>query len=517
MTTGQNPARVEEVAAGVVEPQKPGSLDSRTRRLAFAAILLTTLLAALDQSIVATALPRIVGSLGGFNSLSWIVSAYLLASTVTIPLYGKLSDLYGRRLLFAVAISVFLLGSVLCGVAQSMGQLIAFRALQGLGAGGLVPLAQAAIGDLYSPRERGRYQGYVSSMWGIAAVSGPLLGGTLTQAISWRWIFYVNLPIGLVALVVVVKTLKGVRSRDHRIDYAGAITLGLSLGAILLACAWSGTTYPMGSAEVIGPFAAGLIGLVGFAWIERRAIEPIIPIELLGNRVFLTAAGGFFVLGANVFAVAIYLPVYLQDVRGNTPTLSGVTMISYSGLWVISSIIAGRLITRTGRYRIFPIVGASLSAIGMALLILVGPHTDRVEVCLMLAVGGCGQGLTASPYLVAAQNSISSSVFGSASAAMNLLRAIGGSLSVSVLGALLASRARSVIERRLGASAGNIDVSRLTSAVGTGPVHHAVVVHAALLSGLHVIYLVAAIVGLFGVGFAFALEERPLSTRLAGG
>jgi MFS family permease len=216
-----------------------------------------------------------------------------------------------------------------------------------------------------------------------------------------------------------------------------------------------------------------------------------------------------------VFAVAIYLPVYLQDVRGNTPTLAGVTMISYSGVWVITSIIVGRLITRTGRYRIFPLIGASLSVIGMALLILVGLHTGRAEVCLMLAIGGCGQGFTASPYLVAAQNSISWSVFGSASAAMNLLRAIGGSLSVSVLGALLASRAKRVIEQRLGASARNIDVSRLTSGVGTGPVHHSAVVHAALLNGLHVIYLVAAIVGLCGVGFAFALEERPLSTKLA--
>jgi EmrB/QacA subfamily drug resistance transporter len=510
----ENLTRSADAAPAAPDSQDERAIDPRTRRLAFSAILLTTLLAALDQSIVATALPRIVGSLGGFNSLSWIVSAYLLASTVTIPLYGKLSDLYGRRLLFAVAISVFLLGSVLCGVAQSMGQLIAFRALQGLGAGGLVPLAQAAIGDLYTPRERGKYQGYVSSMWGIAAVSGPLLGGTLTQAISWRWIFYVNLPIGLVTLVVVVKTLKGVRGRAHQIDYAGAIALGLSLCAILVACAWSGTTYPIGSPEVIGPFVAGLLGLVVFAWVERRAGEPIIPSELLHSRVFLTAAGAFFVIGANVFAVAIYLPVYLQDVRGNTPTLAGVTMISYSGAWVVTSVVVGRLITGTGRYRIFPIIGTSMSALGMVLLILVGSQTGRVEVCLILAIGGCGQGMTASPYLVAAQNAISPVVFGSASAAMNLMRAIGGSLSVSVLGALLASRARSVIERRLGTSA-HIDVGRLTSGVGTAGGKHAPVVHAALLSGLHAVYLVAAIVGLCGVGFSLALEERPLSTKLA--
>jgi EmrB/QacA subfamily drug resistance transporter len=492
-----------------------GPLDERTRRLAFSAILLTTLLAALDQTIVATALPRIVSNLGGFNDLSWVVSAYLLSSTVTIPLYGKLSDLYGRRWLFVVAITIFLVGSGLCGMAQSMGQLIAFRGLQGLGAGGLIPLSQAAIGDLFSARERGRYQGYVSSMWGIAAVSGPLVGGTLTQAISWRWIFYVNLPLGLVALVVVARTLSGARSRVHRIDYAGAATLGFSLGAILLACAWSGTTYPLTSTEVIGPFVAGLIGLVVFALIERRASEPIIPLGLIRNLIFSASVAAYFVIGAVLFAVSIYMPIYLQDVRGNTPTISGLTMISYSGPWVISAIVTGRLITRTGRYRIFPLVGATLVTLGTVLLRLLAASTPRVEICAILAVAGSGMGMTLSPYLVAVQNSINRSEYGSATATMNLFRAIGGSLAVSVLGALLASRAKRSLAAQLGRRSHSFDISRLISGSGAGQVHRSPAVGNALLSGLHLIYLVVALLAVAGIACAVALEERPLNTEVA--
>jgi EmrB/QacA subfamily drug resistance transporter len=506
---------VEQVKGGSAagEDTHDDAHAQRVRRLAFSAILLTTLLAALDQSIVSTALPRIVGDLGGFNDLSWVVSAYLLASTVTIPLYGKLSDLYGRRLLFSIAISVFLLGSVLSGLSQSMGELIAFRAIQGLGAGGLIPLAQASIGDLYSPRERGRYQGYVASMWGIAAVSGPLAGGTLTDAISWRWIFYINLPLGLVALAVVVKTLTGSRGQSHRIDYAGALTLGLSLGAILIACAWSGTTYPMGSAQVIGPFVAGVLGLVGFAFIERRASEPIVPIALLRNRVFLAASGGYFVVGALLFAVTIYIPVYLQDVRGNSPTVSGLTTMTYTIGWVVVAFVVGRMITRTGRYRIFPMLGTICAAAGVALLLLIGRDTGRVELCAILALGGAGMGLTVAPYLVGTQNAIEPQVIGAATAALNLVRAIGASLAVSILGALLASRARAVLQGRLGGHARTIDISRLINGGATSAAHHSAAIGDALLSGMHRVFLVAAIVGIAGIVCAFALEERPLSTQ----
>ncbi|HWD69513.1 MAG TPA: MDR family MFS transporter [Solirubrobacteraceae bacterium] len=509
MSVEQQPTATGMAASGGSHAEDAHA--QRIRRLAFSAILLTTLLAALDQSIVSTALPRIVGDLGGFSDLSWVVSAYLLASTVTIPLYGKLSDLYGRRLLFAVAIAVFLIGSMLCGLAQTMSELIAFRAVQGLGAGGLIPLAQAAIGDLYSPRERGRYQGYVSSMWGIAAVTGPLAGGTLTEAISWRWIFYINLPLGVVALAVVMKTLGANRRGEHRIDYAGALTLGCSLGAILIACAWSGTTYPIGSAQVIGPFLAGLLGLGLFALIERRASEPIVPVALLRNRIFVTAGGGYFVVGALLFAVTIYIPVYLQDVRGNSPTVSGLTTMSYTIGWVVTAFVVGRLITRTGRYRIFPLVGTVFATAGVALLLLVGSSTGRVELCAMLVLSGCGMGLTVAPYLVGSQNAIAPQVIGAATAALNLVRAIGASLAVSILGAVLAGRARAVLQSRLGAHARTIDISRLING-GASP-HHSAAIGDALLSGMHLVFLISTVVGLGGIAIAFTLEERPLSTQ----
>jgi EmrB/QacA subfamily drug resistance transporter len=517
MTAQRNPQNAVGSAPTTADGQPTGKLDARSKHLAFGAIMLVAVLSALDQSIVSTALPRIVQDLGGFNDLSWVVSAYLLASTVTIPLYGKLSDLYGRRLLLVVAISVFLLGSALCGFATSMGQLIAFRGLQGLGAGGLVPLAQAAIGDLYAPRERGRYQGYVASMWGIPAVAGPLVGGTLTQAISWRWIFYVNLPLGLVALAVIVKTLAGTGSRAHQIDYAGAMVFGVSLGAILTACTWSGTTYPMTSAEVIGPFVAGVLGLVAFALIERHASEPIVPLGMFRSRNLMASVGAFFVMGAVIFSITIYIPVYLQDVRGNTPIICGATMISFSVPWAAAAILGGQLMTHSGRYRVFPIVGASLTTAGIAALVLLGDSSARTVICVLLAVVGSGLGLTASPYLVGAQNVISRSEYGSAAAAMNLFRAIGGSLSVSVLGALLASRAQKVLTEQLGRRASNVNVAALINGSVHGTIHDQRVIEGALLSGLHAVYAVAAIVALVGVAFAIVLKEYPLTNEVAGG
>src|SRR3954465_8722889 len=264
-----------------------GSRSQRQVLVAFGAIMLATLLAALDQTIVATALPKIVADLHGFQDLSWVVTAYLLATAVTVPLYGKLSDLYGRRRLFVVSISIFLLGSALCGTSQTMGELIAFRALQGVGAGGLIPLSQAAIADLFSPRERGKYQGYIGAMWATAAVAGPLLGGTLTDAASWRWIFLINLPLGVVALVVVIKTMRIPHvPREHSIDYAGALALSIGVTAVLLASAWGGSSYAGNSPGVLAAAAIGLGGLAVFAYVERRVTEPLLPLGLFRGRTF---------------------------------------------------------------------------------------------------------------------------------------------------------------------------------------------------------------------------------------
>src|SRR5437763_76551 len=325
--------------------------------VAFGAIMLATLLAALDQTIVATALPKIVSDLNGFEHLSWVVTAYLVASTVTVPLYGKLSDLYGRRRLFLVAITIFLTGSALCGLAQTMGQLIAFRALQGIGAGGLIPLSQAAIADLFPPRERGRYQGYISGMWGIAAVAGPLLGGTLSDHASWRWIFYINLPLGLIALVVVMRTMPGVSHiREHRIDYLGAALLSGAITAILLATVWGGTTYPWGSWEVLATAGAGVALAVAFGVVERYAPEPLLPLQLFRNKIVAVSCAAGLVIGALLFAVTIYAPVLMQDVLGSSAPNSGALLIPLSAGWVISSVIVGQIIARTGRYKIFPII-----------------------------------------------------------------------------------------------------------------------------------------------------------------
>ena len=379
----------------------------RSSLVTFGAIMLATLLAALDQTIVATALPQIVTDLQGFEHLSWVVTAYLVASTVTIPLYGKLSDLYGRRLLFMVSILLFVIGSALCGAAGSMGQLIAFRALQGLGAGGLIPLAQATIADLFSPRERGRYQGYVTSMWGIAAVAGPLVGGSLTDAISWRWIFYVNIPLGLVALLVVMRTMPRSKRTEHRIDYLGAAVLGLSITAILLASVWGGTTYPWDSAPVVGCAIGGLLGIALFIAIERRAAEPVLPLALFRNRVFTISVSALFVIGALVFAISIYMPIYLQGVLGDSATVSGLTLIGFTGAWVVTATITGNLISRTGRYRIFPIIGATLVAIGLAITTQFGTGTSHGVIAVLMIVPGIGMGLSLQAYVVGTQNAVS--------------------------------------------------------------------------------------------------------------
>jgi EmrB/QacA subfamily drug resistance transporter len=476
----------------------------RKTLVTFAAIMLAILLAALDQTVVATALPRIVSDLEGFQHLSWVVNAYLVASTVTIPLYGKLSDLYGRRRLFVVSISLFVVGSLLCGLARSMNELIAFRALQGLGAGGLIPLAQASIGDLFSPRERGRYQGYVTSMWGIAAVAGPLVGGTLTDAVSWRWIFLVNLPLGVLALAVVVRTMHvPVRRREHRLDFAGAGVLGAAITSLLLAAVWGGTTYPWGSPEVVGASLAGLLGLVAFVAIERRAPEPILPLGLFRNRVFSVSIAAHLAIGAVVFAVSIYVPVYLQGVLGDSATVSGLVLIGFSAGWVPMATLVGRWVTRTGRYRAFPIAGSLFVLAGVIPLARLGPDSAHWVIVALLIVAGAGMGMSVSNYVVAAQNAVPAAQLGTATAALQLFRSMGSTLAVAVLGALLTSR----LVSELGASAGRVDVDRLLQGDRVAGTQEA------LASALHPVFLVAAAIAAVGLVLALCLEERPLRTQ----
>ena len=492
----------------------PTSLSHRQVLLAFSAMMLATLLAALDQTVVATALPQIVTDLHGFSELSWVVSAFLVAATVTVPLYGKLSDLYGRRRLFVISISIFLLGSALCGAAQSMDQLIAFRGLQGLGAGGLLPLAQAAIADLFSPRERGRYQGYIGSMWATAAVAGPLLGGSLTDAASWRWIFYINLPLGAVALVVVLRTMRAQTTvRAHTIDYAGAAVLSAAITGLLLACTWGGTTYPWGSVEVLTTGIGGLVLAGVFIAIERRVEEPLLPLALFRGRVLSVSTAAGFVVGAILFAVSIYVPVFSQGVQEVSATSSGVILIPFSLGWVAAATATGQLISRTGRYRVFPIVGSVFILGGLGLLTRLGEGTPPAAVAGILVITGVGMGMTFQPYIIATQNAVAVSNLGIATATIQFFRSMGGSLAVAALGTLLANRLATELEARLGAAgATRVDTDRLLGGSAGVPGGLPAGVQAALSDALHVVFVASVPLGLVALLLALALPEVPLRT-----
>jgi EmrB/QacA subfamily drug resistance transporter len=477
-------------------------------------MMLATLLAALDQTVVATALPQIVTDLHGFRDLSWVVSSFLVAATVTVPLYGKLSDLYGRRRMFVVSISIFLLGSALCGAAQSMGQLIAFRALQGVGAGGLLPLAQAAIADLFSPRERGRYQGYIGSMWATAAVAGPLLGGTLTDAASWRWIFFINLPLGAIALVVVLRTMRAPAvAREHTIDYLGAAVLSVAITSLLLACTWGGTTYPWDSPQVLVTGLGGLLLAVVFVAIERRVAEPLLPLTLFRDRIFSVSTAGGFVVGAIIFAVSIYVPVFSQGVQEISATSSGVVLIPFSLGWVAAATITGQLISRTGRYRPFPIVGSVFILGGLGLLALLGEGSPPVAVAGILVVTGIGMGMTFQPYIIATQNAVEVSNLGIATATIQFFRSMGGSLAVAALGTLLANRLATELQVRLGAAgAARVDTDRLLGGGASVPGGLSDGVRAALSDALHSVFLASVPLGIVALLLALTLPEIPLRT-----
>jgi EmrB/QacA subfamily drug resistance transporter len=398
-------------------------------------------LAALDQSIVGVALPRITSDLGGLEHLAWVVTAYLLTSTASTPLWGKISDLYGRKKIFQAAIVIFLIGSMLCGLAQNMPELIAFRALQGIGGGGLMSIALAIIGDVIPPRERGRYQGYFGAVFGVSSVAGPLLGGWITDAISWRWIFYINVPVGIAALVLTTISLKmPLPRRQHRIDYLGAAIVVASVSSLLLYLNWAGEHYGWGDPRALALLIASIVLTVVFIYVENRAAEPILPMRLFRNGIFSVGNAYGFIVGLAMFGGIIFLPLYFQGVMGMSPTESGLAMVPMVAGILTMSITSGLLITRTGRYKIFPIVGAVVIAVALLLLSTMQVDTPYWQIAIYALIFGLGLGLTLQTVMVAVQNAVSMRDMGVATSSLTFTRSLGAAIGTAMFGALLNTR-----------------------------------------------------------------------------
>ncbi|SEH03358.1 drug resistance transporter, EmrB/QacA subfamily [Nonomuraea solani] len=426
-------------------------------------LMLAMVLAMLDNMIVGTAMPRIVGELGGLTHLSWVVTAYVLGTTVSTPIWGKIGDLYGRKNIFIISIVIFMIGSVLCGMAGSeifggpeggMAELIAFRAIQGLGAGGLMVNVMAIIGDLVPPRERGQYQGIMAGVMSLAMIAGPLVGGFITDHLDWRWAFYVNLPVGAVALVLLVLKLHLPKHHNKvRIDWWGAGLLSVSITAMVLITTWGGNQYAWGSWEILGLAALAVVTLVAFIMVERKAVEPIMPLQLFGNRNFTLISIIGFLLGFAMFGAINFLPLFQQMVQGATATNSGLLLLPMMGAAMVVSLFVGKAITSTGKYKIYPVIGGVGMAVGMWLLATMDAGTPSWVTGVYIAVLGLGMGFLMQTTMLIAQNSVEQRDLGVASSASTFFRSIGGSFGVSLFGAVFNNHLLSDLTARFGPQA----------------------------------------------------------------
>jgi len=505
----------------MASPVLSGRLTHRQILVVFSGLMAGNLLAALDGTIVNTALPTIVGDLGSFHNYAWVVTAYLLTTTASTPLYGKLSDQYGRRLLFQIAIGLFLVGSVAAGFSQSITQLIIFRGVQGLGGGGLITMAYAIIGDILSPRERGRYTGYLGATFALASVVGPLAGGFFVDHASWRWVFFINLPVGIGALIVTTSALRlPFQRHKHRVDLEGAALMVAGVTALLFVLQMGGTLYRWGSPTIIGLSLASVVLLTLFVLWEQHAPEPILPPRLFRDPVFSASAGIALVLGGLTYGGMVFLPMFLQIVTRASATNSGLLLIPIMAGILTSAIVSGRVITKTGHYKKWPIAGMLVSAVGFVLLDTMGSNTSRVQSALFMLVLGLGIGMVSQVLVIAVQNSADARDLGVVSSSVNFFRSLGGSIAVAGFGAVFTARVSSTLAAQLPArpsgATGSLDLTSLVQspkAIRALPPSAGHAVSNAISNGVHGVFAWAIPIALVGVGLALMLRELPLRER----
>ncbi|MEV7080078.1 MDR family MFS transporter [Streptomyces sp. NPDC093516] len=504
----------DTTAAAAPRDADAGGRKPRSVRVVLLALMIAMMLAMLDNMIIGTAMPTIVGELGGLEHLSWVVTSYTLATAASTPLWGKLGDMYGRKGTFMSSIVLFLIGSALSGMAQDMGQLIGFRAIQGLGAGGLMVGVMAIIGDLIPPRERGKYQGMMAGVMALAMIGGPLVGGTITDNWGWRWAFYINLPLGVVALVAVSVVLHLPKKRAQaRIDYLGAVLLTVGITAIVLVTTWGGTEYAWSSARIMELIGIGVAALVGFVFWQTRAAEPVLPLHIFRSRNFTLMSVIGFITGFVMFGATLFLPFYQQAVQGASATNSGLLLLPMLGAMLVTSMVAGRVTTNTGKYKIFPVLGSALMVVGLYLLSTMDTGTSRFTSGVFMAVVGLGMGCLMQITMLVAQNSVEMKDMGVASSSTTLFRTLGSSFGVAIMGALFNHRVQDVMAERAGALGSKVteqsaqldqaSLAQLPEAAREAYQH-------AVAAGTHSAFLLGAAVAVLALAAAVFVKEVPL-------